>query len=213
VQIHGPIEAAPLQNFRDSYEVNVIGQVAVTQAFLPLLRQFPAPQYGRVIFIGSASGYTCVPFLGVYSSSKHAIEAVADSLRIELASTGIKVSLIEPGVFRTNMLQKFETQKEKENKDDALQVTSRVGLYPGYQKFLEGAQSLSEGYPTGEPVANLLVSLLFGKYPASRAAIGADAFWSYFMTSIYPDSAIDFIWKHNLARKVISFANSFKKKK
>ena len=75
----------------------MIGQVAVTQAFLPLLRQ----GRGRIVNMGSISGRVAMPFIGPYAASKFALEALTDSLRVELRPWGIEVSIIEPGPIAT----------------------------------------------------------------------------------------------------------------
>ena len=78
----------PLDELRRQLEVNVVGQVAVLQAFLPALRRAG----GRVVLMGSVGGRSALPFLGPYAASKHALEALADVLRVELGPWGISVS-------------------------------------------------------------------------------------------------------------------------
>ena len=80
-----PVEFVPLDELRHQLEVNVVGQVAVTQAFLPALRRAP----GRIVFVGSIAGKSALPFLAPYAASKHALEAISDSLRLELRPWGI----------------------------------------------------------------------------------------------------------------------------
>ena len=103
-----PLMHVPLDEVRRMFEVNVFGLLQVTQAFLPLLgatRNCPhAP--GRVINISSISGGLVFPFVGAYGASKHAVEALTDGLRRELAIAGIQVIGIEPGVIRTPMWEK-----------------------------------------------------------------------------------------------------------
>ena len=97
IAIAMPLEFVPLDELRHQLEVNVVGQVAVTQAFLPALRR----ARGRIVFVGSIAGKSALPFLGPYAASKHALEAVADSLRLELRPWGIRVSIVEPGSIKT----------------------------------------------------------------------------------------------------------------
>lgn len=99
IVVDGPIEAIAPSELRRQLEVNVVGQVAVTQAILPRLRA----SRGRVLFVSSSSGRVVAPWLGAYSASKFALEAVADALRIELRPWGIKVILIEPGNTDTDL--------------------------------------------------------------------------------------------------------------
>jgi len=97
IAIAMPLEFLPLDELRRQLDVNVTGQVAVTQAFLPHLRR----SRGRIVFVGSIAGKSALPFLGAYAASKHALEAIADTLRIELRPFGVKVSLVEPGTIKT----------------------------------------------------------------------------------------------------------------
>jgi NAD(P)-dependent dehydrogenase (short-subunit alcohol dehydrogenase family) len=83
----GPVEYVPLSEVRRQFEVNVIGQIAVTQGVLPLIRRSGAR--GRIVFMGSIGGRMASPLIAPYSASKHAIEAIAESMRHELASTRI----------------------------------------------------------------------------------------------------------------------------
>src|ERR1041385_3421821 len=87
-------------------EVNVVGLHEVTRAFLPLIRR----ARGRIVHIGSISGLIASPFTGPYAASKHAVEALADALRVELAPEGIHVSVVEPGQVRTPIWEKGLSQ-------------------------------------------------------------------------------------------------------
>jgi len=100
----GPLERLPLEAVQRQFDVNVLGQVRVTQAFLPLLRRGG----GRIVLMGSASGRVALPFVGPYAMSKHALEAMADTLRRELAPWGLPVVLVGPGVVRTAIWGKSE---------------------------------------------------------------------------------------------------------
>jgi NAD(P)-dependent dehydrogenase (short-subunit alcohol dehydrogenase family) len=106
--VDGPIEALDLQALRQQLEVNVIGQVAVTQAVLPQLRA----SRGRIVFISSLNGRISTPMSGAYNASKFAIEAIADALRVELRPWGVRVVLVEPGATSTdlwhNALDRFD---------------------------------------------------------------------------------------------------------
>jgi len=102
IVVPGPLELVPIDAFRRQLEVNVIGQVAVTQAFLPLLRK----ARGRVVNMSSISGGLAVPYLGPYSASKFALEAITDALRLELRGFGIGVSAVEPGAIATPIWEK-----------------------------------------------------------------------------------------------------------
>ncbi len=109
IAIAGPLEFLPLTELRKQIEVNFIGQVAVTQAFLPLLRKGK----GRVVNIGSNSGFLSTPFLGAYCASKFALEAFTDALRMELRPWGIEVSIVDPGNTATPIWDKSKAVAER----------------------------------------------------------------------------------------------------
>ena len=92
VAISGPVEYVPIDEWRNQLEINLIGQVAVTQAFLPLLRAAG----GRIVNISSIGGRLALPLAGPYAASKFALEAVSDSLRRELHGQGMHVAWSSP---------------------------------------------------------------------------------------------------------------------
>jgi NAD(P)-dependent dehydrogenase (short-subunit alcohol dehydrogenase family) len=112
ITIPGPLMHLPIADFRWQLEVNVVGLLRVTQAFLPLLgaRQETVQSPGRIINISSVSGRIAYPFMGAYAASKHALEALSDALRRELLLYGIDVILIEPGTVHTPIIGKFAEQ-------------------------------------------------------------------------------------------------------
>ncbi|MGH7438162.1 MAG: SDR family NAD(P)-dependent oxidoreductase, partial [Polyangiaceae bacterium] len=114
ISVSGPLELMPMSRFELQMAVNVSGQVAVTQAFLPLLRQ----RRGRIVFMGSESGLATLPLLGAYSASKHALESVANVFRLELRGFGIRVALIEPGSIKTAIWGKAVDTGTRSLKED-----------------------------------------------------------------------------------------------
>ncbi len=102
IAIGSPLELIPLPELRRQFEVNVIGQIAVTQALLPLIRR----ARGRIVNMGSIAGRGTIPMMGPYSASKFALEALTDALRLELYPWGIEVSIIEPGAIATPIWSK-----------------------------------------------------------------------------------------------------------
>lgn len=93
-------EELSLENYRQQFETNLFGVIAVTNAVLPFMR---ARNQGRIINMGSISGRIGFPGLSAYTSSKHALEGYSESLRLELKPFGIDVSIIEPGSYQTNI--------------------------------------------------------------------------------------------------------------
>lgn len=112
ITVPGPLAYMPLAEFRQQLEINLVGTLAVTQAFLPLLGMgknvgFPP---GRIINIGSVSGRITYPFMGAYAASKHGLEAMSDALRRELLPYGIDVIVVQPGTTKTPIIEKFAGQ-------------------------------------------------------------------------------------------------------
>lgn len=106
IALLGPVEALALDDLRRQLEVNVIGQVAVTQAVLPMLRAGT----GRVVFISSVNGRISVPMEGAYCASKFALEGLADALRVELRPWRIHVTIVEPGPIDTGPWHEIQNQ-------------------------------------------------------------------------------------------------------
>lgn len=108
IAVPGPLELLSVAEFRRQLEVNVLGAHAVTQRMLPLLRRAG----GRIVMVGSISGRVVAPYYGAYAASKHALEALADGLRVELRPWHIAVSIVEPDTVATPIWRKLDTQLE-----------------------------------------------------------------------------------------------------
>ena len=102
IAVPGPLEFIAIADFERQFDVNVTGQLRVIQAMLPLLRK----ARGRIVNIGSIAGRSAMPVMGPYSASKFALEAMSDSLRLELRPWGIEVALIEPGPIQSEIWSK-----------------------------------------------------------------------------------------------------------
>jgi NAD(P)-dependent dehydrogenase (short-subunit alcohol dehydrogenase family) len=116
INVSGPFLHQPAEQFRQIIEINFLGLVAVTRAFLPLLGaegHVPRAQPGRIINIGSVQGIFAVPFMSAYASSKHAIEGFAQALRREMIPYGISVSTIEPNFTKSDIFAKAATDSAK----------------------------------------------------------------------------------------------------
>lgn len=110
----GPLMHATMDEIRNTFETNVFGLLAVTQAFLPLLgarKDAPYPP-GRIVNISSISGGVAFPLMGVYAMSKHAVEALSDGLRREMILYGISVSAVEPGSIKTPIWDKVMSPQQ-----------------------------------------------------------------------------------------------------
>jgi NAD(P)-dependent dehydrogenase (short-subunit alcohol dehydrogenase family) len=179
----GPLEVVTLDEFREQLEVNVIGQVAVTQAALPLIRLGK----GRIVFVGSIGGKVAIEFAGPYHASKYAIEAIGDCLRQELQPDGIAVSVIEPGPITTGIWDKAEDRV-----DDVLTRSPRVDRYRdrllAFRDTLERADS-GGGEP--EDVAKAIEKALTSTHPSNRYPVGGSATLASVVKPLVPDRLYD----------------------
>ena len=169
ITVNGPLECVPIEGLRRQIEVNVIGQVAVTQAFLPLLRK----ARGRIVSTGSIAGFFAAPALGPYSMSKHALEAFSDALRREVRPWGIEVSLLEPGAIATEIWQKGATDF------DGILRAPPPGLMEKYGGLIQAlrkaaAHSAKRAAPT-EVVTRAVVHAFSASRPKTRYRMGTDS--------------------------------------
>ena len=105
IGVFGPLELIPIERFRRQLEVNVTGQLAITQAALPLLRR----ARGRIVMIGSIGARFTPPFVGPLAASKSTLATMSDALRQELAPWDIRVTVVEPGSIRSEAVDKLES--------------------------------------------------------------------------------------------------------
>jgi NAD(P)-dependent dehydrogenase (short-subunit alcohol dehydrogenase family) len=183
----GPIEHLPIDAFRRVIEVNLTGQVAVTQAFLPLLRAAEGP--GRIVFITSIGGRVAYPFMSPYHASKFALEGVADSLRRELLPWGIKVIVIEPGSIATEIWEKGTQAGEELRAQISAAGERQYG--EAMDGFTEGIQdTAARGIPP-ERVARVVRRSLTRSHPGTRYRVGVDARLSFAMSRLLGDRLFD----------------------
>jgi NAD(P)-dependent dehydrogenase (short-subunit alcohol dehydrogenase family) len=166
IGIAAPLEFLPAEELTRQLDVNVVGQLRVLQAFMPALRR----SRGRIVLMGSVGGRSALPFLGAYAMSKFALEAMADSLRVELAPFGMRVSIIEPGTIATAIWTKPQPALEEFPPEAATLYGERI------QKFrqLASERSAARGVPA-EEVAKAVEHALTSSKPKARYLVGPDA--------------------------------------
>jgi NAD(P)-dependent dehydrogenase (short-subunit alcohol dehydrogenase family) len=166
IAVGGPLEGLALDELRRQLEVNVVGQVAVTQAVLPRIRA----SKGRVVFVSSVSGLVATPMLGAYVASKYAIEGLADALRLELYSWGIPVILVEPAQTDTDMWR--QANDEVDRTEASLRPEHRT-LYAehikGMRRLIPWAQKMA--VPV-DNVADVILKALTTGRPRARYVVG-----------------------------------------
>lgn len=197
----GPVEYLPIKALREQFEINVFGQIAVTQAFLPLIRQAADqnhPHHPRIINMSSIAGRSTLPFVGAYSSSKHALEALSDSLRLELKPWGIHVALIEPGAIATPIWQKAEADATRLFEDSSEEAHRRYR--PAMEMIREhSAKSARRGIHP-EVVAKAVAHALTSARPKIRYVVGTDAMMRVIANTL-PDALQDWLILNYLGLK------------
>lgn len=156
----GPIEIVPVEKIRQNFETNLFSLIALTQLVIPVMREQSS---GRIVNISSVAGRIARPLSSIYDATKHALEAVSDGLRGELAPFGIKVVVIEPGFIITEFL-------EVANKE-AQPIVEQPGHYaPFFKGFNAGYQRLRRIAGQPEDIAEVVVKSLTLNNPRPRYA-------------------------------------------
>jgi NAD(P)-dependent dehydrogenase (short-subunit alcohol dehydrogenase family) len=180
-----PMEMMPLEELRHQFEVNVFGQVAVIQAFLPLLRLGA----GRMINIGSIGDRLMLPFAGPLNSSKQAFAAITEALRMELRSSGIRVVLIEPASIHTEAVAKVEADADRVL--EALERTSGARYVVAYRTMTRRGLARERNGSSPEVVASTVLRALAARRPRTRYLVGKDARRFAFFARWMPDLLFD----------------------
>lgn len=185
VPVGGPIEATSLETWRRGFDVNFFGAIAVTQAFLPMLRA----SEGRVVNMGSIGGRVALPYSSTYTSSKFALRAMTDALRMEMHRFGIKVSLIEPGSVATPIWDKAQLEAGSGSAD----LTDDQRRLYGEQiaRFETLLKQTGERGIEPREVAEAVMHALTAPKPKSKYLVGRDAKVRALVTKFLPDAVVD----------------------
>jgi len=189
IGIGGPLELVSADDLRRQFDVNVLAQVAVTQALLPALRRAGANggAGGRIVFVSSIGGRVAMAFTAPYAASKHAIEAFGDALRVELRSSGVQVALIEPGSVATPIWEKAQAEADAVSIPPDLH--QQYGNVPAaMNKVL--ADTARRGVPP-EQVAETIERALTAPRMRARYVVGRDAKAMLLVKRLLPDLVFD----------------------
>lgn len=193
------IEDVPRAMFRDIFEVNVFGLQELTNRFIPLFRK---QGYGRIVNVSSVLGELSLPFAGVYSASKFAVEALSDALRRELFDSGVAVSIIQPGPIETKFSENLAHR------------TERYGLNPEspftefYKKAIEtrktgrAARTAEKFMKPPEAVAEKILICLESPHPPIRARVTAVAYFGAFVRCLVSSATVDRIMISKLKKRM-----------
>jgi NAD(P)-dependent dehydrogenase (short-subunit alcohol dehydrogenase family) len=183
IGIGGPLELISPEDLRRQFEVNVFGQVAVTQAMLPALRR----AVGRIVFVSSIGGRVAMAFTAPYAASKHAIEALGDALRVELRSSGVRVALVEPGSVATPIWDKSRAEADRLSIPPELQ--EQYGNVPAAMDKV--MQDTGRRGVAPEMVAETIERALSASHMRARYVVGRDARAMLMAKRLLPDLLFD----------------------
>jgi NAD(P)-dependent dehydrogenase (short-subunit alcohol dehydrogenase family) len=186
IAVAGPLEFLPLDQLRLQLEINLVGQVAVTQQFLPSLRS----GQGRIVNVSSIGGRVALPLVAAYNASKFGLEAISDSLRRELHGQGVDVIVIEPGGVKTPIWKKGNELADEIQEQMPAEVERLYG--PMIEALRRRTVKIEQ--QTGiEPhaVAEVIGRALTAKRPRTRYLVGTDAKIRGLVAQVMPDRLMD----------------------
>ena len=179
----GPIELVPVEAIRQNFETNLFSLIALTQLVTPIMR---AQQSGRIVNISSVAGRIARPLSSVYDATKHALEAISDGMRGELAQFGIKVVVIEPGFISTEFLGVAD--------ENAREIIEHSGPYAASFEKLSGAiQRLRKLAGRPEDIAEVIFKALSARSPRTRYAAPGHAKFALALKRFLPSRVFDYI--------------------
>ena len=182
-----PIMHQPIADFRSQMEINLVGQLIVSQAFIPLLGadRTLSGKPGRIVNMSSVSGNRGSPFVGAYVASKHALEGLSETMRIELMLYGIDVIIVGPGAVATPIWDKAEqVDLTPYQNSDYLEAAVKL------QKFL--VEDGRKGYPP-EKVGEVVLRALTATRPRVRYSVVPNALKNWVIPSLLPKRLMDLI--------------------
>lgn len=186
IAVSGPVEHVPLDEWRRQLEINVVGQVATIQAFLPLIRA----ARGRIVNVSSIGGRIALPLAGPYAASKFALEAISDTLRRETRGHGIQVALIEPGGVKTPIWDKGLAEADERQAQMPPEGEALYGdLIRAMRREVDRIANDTGMEP--EQVADRIVHALTARRVRTRYLIGGDARLRWAAAKRLPDRAFD----------------------
>jgi NAD(P)-dependent dehydrogenase (short-subunit alcohol dehydrogenase family) len=166
IELRSSIEDASDTEVQQQFDTNVFGLLRVTRAVLPQMR---ARKRGTIVNLSSIAGLVARPFGGLYSATKHAIEAITESLHFEASPLGIRVVLIEPGVYATRLLDNAFTAERFGPSSPYWSVSER------FEEALARLRDGTGGIQDAQEVADLIHTAVHDPQPKLRYLAGRDA--------------------------------------
>jgi NAD(P)-dependent dehydrogenase (short-subunit alcohol dehydrogenase family) len=179
----GAVETVPLDDVRRQFETNVFGLLRMCQLVLPGMRR---QGYGRIVNVSSMGGKLTFPGGGIYHATKHAVEALSDAMRFEVKGFGVNVSVIEPGLIRTNFA---ETAVGSVSQEDGPYAEFNSAVSASTAGAYEGPFGKLGGGP--ETVAKAIEKAIVSRRPRTRYPVTASARFFLAQRALLPDRAWD----------------------
>jgi NAD(P)-dependent dehydrogenase (short-subunit alcohol dehydrogenase family) len=192
IAVAGPVETLSRADMHRQFDVNVVGPLALTRTVLPRLRR----AQGRVVFISSVNGRVSFPFTGIYNASKYAVEAVADTLRVELRPFGVQVALVEPGVIDTDPWH--EMDQLIDHLEAGLDPEHRPLYAPHFAGERQLVAKIRKNAQPPETVAAAVERQLTRRRMRPRTSVGTDARAILAMKALLPARGLDAVWAQGL---------------
>lgn len=192
IAVNAPVEAMPLDEWRRTFEVNLFGHVAVTQALLPALLRHS----GRVVNISSVGGKVAMATYGPYAATKFALEAVSDALRREVDPLGVKVIVVEPGGVRTEMADRVIAVTSRLAAEMSPDLQHRYG--PLVQAIMSQSAAGTSSGVSADAVATVIANAVSIAKPRTRYTVGRQAAVIAGLSRILPDRVLDRIFAAGL---------------
>jgi NAD(P)-dependent dehydrogenase (short-subunit alcohol dehydrogenase family) len=184
VAVPGPLMHLPIDELRAQFEVNVFGQIAVTQALLPLLGAHRgAAMPGRIVNVTSIAGRTAAPFVGAYAGSKHAMEGLSEALRRELMLYGIDVIVVAPGSVATPIWDKADRFDDRAYRD--------TDYYPALRKFAGWFIGQGRAGLPAAAIADVIVEALTAPKPRTRYTLVGNRLLRWTVPRLLPKRYVD----------------------
>ncbi len=188
----GPLEFVRPEELRAQFETNVVGLHAVTNAFLPLIRKNALKGEGRIVHVASMLGRLSIPLAGPYNASKHAVVALAETLRLEIGDE-IPVVLVEPGAvassFRTTITNAWG------DLPDRIKGTRYEKILSGFVRAREVQAKQFAGSP--EQAARCILKALTRKHPPRRILIRPEARLAGWAKAMLPSAVWEWLLRRN----------------
>lgn len=184
----GAVEDLTRDAIRQQFETNVFGAIELTNLIIPVMRH---QGHGRIIFTSSILGLVSLPYRGAYNASKYALEGFADTLRLELADSPLKVSTIEPGPIQSN----FRATSLKAYQENIQAEQSHFhGTYKHLEKYYaEGTEMLPDYLRSPELVLKKLIKAIESKYPKPHYYVTASTVILATLKRLLPYRVLDWV--------------------